>query len=72
MLTHEKERRKDMPFVHVQLIGNLTEQQKAEIAKQFTETLQNVAKKPKQYTQVVFEELPSENWALGGKLFSQQ
>ncbi len=61
-----------MPFVHVQLIGNLTEQQKAEIAKQFTETLQNVAKKPKQYTQVVFEEIACENWALGGKLFSQQ
>jgi len=60
-----------MPFVHVRLIGTLSEQQKAEIAKQFTETLEQVAKKPKQYTQVVFEEIHSENWALAGKLFSQ-
>jgi len=60
-----------MPFIHVRLIGTLSEQQKAEIAKQFTETLEQVAKKPKQYTQIVFEEIPSENWALAGKLFSE-
>jgi 4-oxalocrotonate tautomerase len=60
-----------MPFIHVRLIGTLSEQQKANIAKQFTETLETVAKKPKQYTQVVFEEIPSENWALAGKLFSE-
>jgi len=60
-----------MPFIHVRLIGNLSEQQKADIAKQFTETLENVAKKPKEYTQVVFEEISAENWALAGKLFSE-
>lgn len=33
-----------MPFVHVRLIGTLSEQQKAEIAKQFTDTLEQVAR----------------------------
>lgn len=60
-----------MPLIRVSLIGELSKQQKADIAKQFTETLENIANKPKQYKQVIFEEISSENWSLAGKLFSQ-
>jgi 4-oxalocrotonate tautomerase len=61
-----------MPIVHVKLVGTLNEKQKAEIAKQFTKTLEDVAGKPPQYVYVVFDEVERENWAMGGTLFSER
>lgn len=61
-----------MPFVNVKLVGKLTEKQKAEIADQFTKTLEDVAGKPAQYVYVVFDEVKRENWAMAGTLFSQR
>lgn len=60
-----------MPFVNVKLIGKLSEEQKAEIAEQFTKTLQDVAGKPSKYVYVVFDEVERENWAMAGTLFSE-
>lgn len=59
-----------MPYVNVKLAGNVTKEQKAQIAKEFTETLERVAHKPKNYTYITFEEVPYEDWAIAGKLLS--
>ncbi|MFO8077030.1 MAG: 4-oxalocrotonate tautomerase family protein [Thermoplasmatota archaeon] len=61
-----------MPYVNVRLVGSLSEKQKADIAKQFTQTLQDVAGKPAEYVYVVFDEVERENWAMAGKLFSER
>ncbi|MDG6219086.1 MAG: 4-oxalocrotonate tautomerase family protein [Candidatus Thermoplasmatota archaeon] len=61
-----------MPFVDVKVVGKLTEEQKAIIAKRFTQILEDVAGKPSEYTYVVFDEIDRENWAMAGKLFSNR
>ena len=58
-----------MPYVNIKLIGSLTKEQKQKIVEQVSETLEKVANKPKQYTYVVIEEVPAENWGHNGKLF---
>ncbi len=57
-----------MPYVNVKLAGNVTKEQKAQIAKEFTDTLERVAHKPKNYTYITFEEVEYEDWAIGGEL----
>ena len=60
-----------MPHVNVKLAGEITREQKAQIAKEITETLERVAKKPKSYTYITFEEVAYEDWAIGGKLLDE-
>jgi len=57
-----------MPYINVKVAGKLNREQKEEIAKQFTETLEKVANKPKDHTYVVIDEVDRENWAVGDKL----
>jgi 4-oxalocrotonate tautomerase len=57
-----------MPYVNIKLAGTVTREQKKEIAKEITETLERVANKPKSYTYITFEEVPYEDWAIAGKL----
>lgn len=57
-----------MPYVNIRLAGSLSQEQKRQIAKEFTETLERIAHKPKSYTYIAFDELPHENWAIGGEL----
>jgi len=57
-----------MPYINVKLAGNLNKDQKKEIAKEITDLMQRVANKPASYTYIVFEEVKSENWAIGGNL----
>jgi 4-oxalocrotonate tautomerase len=57
-----------MPYVNIKLAGSVTKEQKKQIAKEFTETLERVANKPKSYTYITFEEVAYEDWAIGGKL----
>lgn len=59
-----------MPYVNLKLVGKLTKQQKQEIAKQFSDTLEKVAGKPKTSTYLVIDEVSGENWAVGEKFFS--
>jgi 4-oxalocrotonate tautomerase len=58
-----------MPIVDLKLVGTLTREQKAQISKEFTETLQRVAGKPPEYTYVVIQEFERQNWAHKGDLF---
>ncbi len=58
-----------MPYINLKLVGKLTKEQKREIAKQFSETLQKVADKPPEHTYLVIDEVPGENWAKGETYF---
>jgi len=58
-----------MPYINLKLVGTLTKEQKDEIAKQFSETLEKVAKKPKDHTYLVIDEVQGTNWAKGDKFF---
>lgn len=60
-----------MPYVNIKLAGEVTREQKSQIAKEITETLERVAKKPKSYTYITFEEVAYEDWAIGGKLLDE-
>ncbi len=60
-----------MPYVSIKLAGKVTREQKAQIAKEITETLERVAHKPKSYTYITFEEVAYEDWAIGGKLLDE-
>ena len=59
-----------MPYINVKSAGKLSKEQKKKIAEAFTQAMQEVAGKPAQYTYVVFEDIPTESWAIGGKLLS--
>jgi 4-oxalocrotonate tautomerase len=58
-----------MPVVNVKLVGTLTHEQKEELSKRITDAIQDVCGKPPQYTYVIIDEVPGENWAHAGKLF---
>ncbi|OAM52681.1 4-oxalocrotonate tautomerase [Methylovorus sp. MM2] len=57
-----------MPYVSIKVAGSLTREQKAKIAEEVSDTLERIAKKPKSYTYITFEEIAGENWAVEGKL----
>lgn len=57
-----------MPYINIKHAGALTREQKKEIAKEVTETVQRVANKPASYTYITFDEVDYEDWAIGGKL----
>ena len=60
-----------MPFVNIKLAGSVTKEQKKQIAKEITETLQKHAHKPPSYTYIVFQEVAFEDWAIAGKLLDE-
>lgn len=59
-----------MPYINLKIIGKLDKKQKEAIAKEFSDTLLRVAKKPKEYTYLIIDEVPGENWAQGDKFFA--
>ena len=59
-----------MPYVNIKLAGSVTREQKAQIAKEFTETWERVAHKPASYTYITFEEVSYEDWAIAGSLLA--
>lgn len=60
-----------MPYVNIKLAGEVTREQKAQIAKEITETLERVSHKPKSYTYITFEEVAYEDWAIAGQLLDE-
>lgn len=61
-----------MPYVNIRVAGTLTREQKKQIAEELTDTLERVAKKPRSYTYISFDEIPDENWAVAGKLLDSE
>ncbi len=61
-----------MPYVNIRVAGTLTREQKKQIAEELTDTLERIAKKPRSYTYICFDEIPDENWAVAGKLLDKE
>jgi len=59
-----------VPYISVRVAGNLSIEQKREIAKDFSETMERVAGKPKPSCYIVFDEVSRENWAKGENILS--
>ena len=57
-----------MPYINLRVAGKLTRDQKTVIAREFAETLERVAAKPKDSTYLVIDEVDRENWAKGDRL----
>lgn len=57
-----------MPYINLKVAGKLTREQKQKIAKEFAETLERIAQKPKNATYLVIDEVERENWAQGENL----
>ena len=61
-----------MPFVNVRITeGGVTAAQKAEIIRRMTDVLVETLGKNPATTMVVIEEVPLDNWGLGGKSVTQ-
>ena len=60
-----------MPIVRVEMWTGRTQGQKAELARVITEALVTIAHTTPESTTVIFEDIPRENWAVGGELASQ-
>ena len=58
-----------MPYISLRVVGKLNRDQKAQIAKEFSDTLERVAGKPKNSTYLVIDEVVGENWSQGEKFF---
>ena len=58
-----------MPFINLKLIGKLNKKQKERIAREFSQTLFEVAGKKKESTYLVIDEVKGNNWAQGDKFF---
>ncbi len=61
-----------MPVVNLKVLGELTDDQKRELTARFTKDLEEVAGKPPEYTYVIIEEIPRNNWGHKGVLFSDK
>jgi len=59
-----------VPIVRVEMWPGRTHAQKAELAKLINEAMISVAQVPPESTTIIFEDVPKENWAIGGILVS--
>ncbi len=57
-----------MPIIEVKLWAGRTREQKAELARRFTEAMVEVVGCPPKAVSVVFEDYPQGDWAEGGVL----
>ena len=57
-----------MPFIKFEIWPGTTKKQRQEIAEGVTEVVRNVLDVPKDVVSVVFNEIPKDRWAVGGRL----
>lgn len=57
-----------MPYINLQITKGATREQKAQIVKEFTETLVTVLGKKPEHTHIVIQEIDEENWGFAGVL----
>lgn len=56
-----------MPFVSIRITREgTTAEQKAQVIKEVTETLERVLHKPPEWTHIAIEEVDTDNWGFGG------
>ena len=58
-----------MPYINLRVVGKLSREQKQQIAKEFSDTLLKIAKKPKEAKYLVIDEVDGANWAQGENFF---
>lgn len=61
-----------MPYVNLQITKGATRVQKAEIVKEFTQTLVRVLGKNPQATHIVIQEIEREDWGHAGILVADR
>ena len=62
-----------MPYVHIRITDEgVTREQKAELIRRSTQMLVDVLGKNPQTTVVVIEEVPTDNWGIGGEPVSER
>lgn len=59
-----------MPFINLKIAGELTKEQKKQLADEFSKSIAKVTGKSPKSTYIVFEEIARENWAIGERLLS--
>ncbi|XOV80891.1 MAG: 4-oxalocrotonate tautomerase family protein [Aestuariibacter sp.] len=57
-----------MPYVNIQITKGATREQKSDLVKDITESLNRVLGKKPEYTHVVIQEIEEENWGYAGML----
>jgi 4-oxalocrotonate tautomerase len=57
-----------MPYINLQITKGASREKKAQIVKEFTETLVNVLGKKPEHTHIVIQEIEDENWGFSGML----
>jgi 4-oxalocrotonate tautomerase len=57
-----------MPYINVQITRGATRSQKAEIVKDFTDSLVRVLGKRPEYIHIVIQEIEEEDWGFAGQL----
>ncbi len=60
-----------MPYVSIRVAGKLTKEQKAKICEDVTDTIAQVAGKPKDSIVIFIDEVEHENIASGGVLLQK-
>ncbi|MDX3809906.1 tautomerase family protein [Bosea thiooxidans] len=61
-----------MPYINLQITKGATREQKAQIVKEFTDTLVKVLGKNPQNTHIVIQEIERENWGHAGVLVADR
>jgi 4-oxalocrotonate tautomerase len=61
-----------MPYVNVRLTEGVTQQQKETVIRGITELLVNELGKNPETTFVVIDEVPTDNWGVGGKTVAER
>lgn len=61
-----------MPYVSVRMVAGRSQKQKDEIIKGVTDVISNVLNKNPNATYVVIDEVPAENWGIGGRTIAER
>lgn len=57
-----------MPYVNLQITKGVTREQKAQLVKEFTDSLMRVLGKKPEHTHIVIQEISEEDWGFAGLL----
>jgi 4-oxalocrotonate tautomerase len=61
-----------MPVITLQMVGTATREQKAQIVKEFTDTMVNVLGKNPERTHVIITEKDAQDWGFAGELVADR
>jgi 4-oxalocrotonate tautomerase len=61
-----------MPFIRISMYSGRPHELKKKLAHKVTDATSETLDIPKDYVQVVFDEIPKSDWAVGGELPEQE